>query len=253
MHVGNDWRFGLSFARAWQRGPLATLLARSPLLKGVTSLRALTFTAYLVLGACAPQANSTSSEEGNSEEVTAPEANQHWVIVERLDRHSCPSKDCGVVGQVFFREAVFPIESKDGWTRITKMYDGACSGGKSKYVDVGDKACTANNGFENGQFAEWVESEHLSETRPADPAADAKEDEQLVSGSDDFGRYRSQFAKAARQLIEDGRCTREEFEEMGGWVKSVNDRDAPVYFTYCGGMTVANRLYLNAETGQIYR
>lgn len=40
---------------------------------------------------------------------------------------------------------------------------------------------------------------------------------------------------------------------MGGWVKSSNHRNQPIYFTYCGGSTVANRLYLNAETGEIFR
>lgn len=215
-------------------------------------MRALTLTVCLTLCACAPEDQKGTPETSNSEEAANTER-KAWVTSERLNRHSCPSQKCGVVGQVFYREAVFPLETIEGWTRITKNYDGACSGGRSQYVDVGEKACTPANGFKNGQFAEWVESKYLSQTRPADPAADAKEDEQLVRGSDDFAKYRRQFAKAARELIADGRCTREEFEEMGGWVKSVNDRDAPVYFTYCGGMTVANRLYLNAKTGRIYK
>jgi len=39
---------------------------------------------------------------------------------------------------------------------------------------------------------------------------------------------------------------------MGGWLKSVNQyRKEPVYFTYCGGITSANKVYMNAETGMV--
>ena len=207
----------------------------------------------LSVTACAPQGERDETNEPAAEAAeAATEADEMWVTSERLNRHSCPSESCGVVGQAFFREAVFPIERKGEWTRITKLYDGDCSDGVSRYVDVGSKACTAANGFKDGKFAEWVKSANLSAKQPADPAADAKADEKLVAGSDDFKRHRKQFAKAARMLINEGRCSAAEFEEMGGWVKSVNERDAPVYFTYCGGMTVSNRIYLNAKTGEIY-
>ena len=53
-------------------------------------------------------------------------------------------------------------------------------------------------------------------------------------------------------MIQSGRCTAADFEEQGGWMKSTNHRDAPIYFTYCGGMTVANRIYLDAETGRLF-
>lgn len=85
--------------------------------------------------------------------------------------------------------------------------------------------------------------------RPADPAEPAAESERVVAQSDDFTQHREAFVKAVNQLIEDGRCTGAEIEEMGGWVKSTNERDRPIYFTYCGGMTTTNRLYLNVETG----
>ena len=60
--------------------------------------------------------------------------------------------------------------------------------------------------------------------------------------------------KAAAQLIAGGTCTRKDFKDMGGWMKSVNQyRDRPVYFTYCGGMTSANKIYLDASTGKTFR
>jgi hypothetical protein len=53
-------------------------------------------------------------------------------------------------------------------------------------------------------------------------------------------------------LIGDGRCTAGDFEENGGWMKSSNNRDEPVYFMYCGGFTAANRIYLDAASGRIF-
>lgn len=117
----------------------------------------------------------------------------------------------------------------------------------------GNSACEPSNEITDGQFAEWVSAEFLSETRPPDPAAGASGAEALVAGSDDFARYRTAFAQAAQSLIADRRCTERDFRDMGGWVKSSNHRNQPIYFTYCGGSTVANRLYLNAETGEIFR
>ncbi len=93
-----------------------------------------------------------------------------------------------------------------------------------------------------------------STTRPADPATTAAADESLIAQSDDFQRHRRAFAAAAAQLIADGRCTRQDFLEMGGWLKSVNEyQDQRVYFTYCGGMTNANKIYLDASTGRLFR
>jgi hypothetical protein len=77
--------------------------------------------------------------------------------------------------------------------------------------------------------------------------------ERLVARSQDFTEHRAAFVKAAIKLIKDGRCTPRDFEKTGGWMKSaIKFRDEPVYFTYCGGMTISNRIYLNAETGRIF-
>ena len=65
----------------------------------------------------------------------------------------------------------------------------------------------------------------------------AAEDYSLVSGSDDFMIYKDAFAKAASELIFSGQCSKQDFREMGGWVKSMNHKNGPIYFTYCGGMT----------------
>src|SRR3546814_10820072 len=64
-----------------------------------------------------------------------------WVTADRLNARTCPSTECGVVSQKFFREAVTIYERRDGWARITGYYDAACVGGVSEYVDEGTAFC----------------------------------------------------------------------------------------------------------------
>lgn len=176
-----------------------------------------------------------------------------WVNVDRLNRRTCGSENCGIVGKLLFREKVVKLQEENGWVRITKYYDANCVGGISQYVDAGNNKCDANNGIEGGAFAEWVSASGLSGTRPADPSQNAEENYRLIKGSDDFRIHKDAFARAANELITSGRCTANDFQEMGGWMKSSNSGDAPIYFTYCGGMTSQNKVYLNASTGEVMR
>jgi hypothetical protein len=157
------------------------------------------------------------------------------------------------VGQLFFREKATVLETRNGWGRLTRYYDAACKGGISQYVDSGRKDCTKENGIVDGQFAEWALLKPLSKQRPADPAAGATGDAALVAGSDDYRLYKEVFIKAAKSLIANGTCTEVDFTDGGGWSKSTTYRDRPVYFAYCGGMTVSNRVYLDVSNGRTFR
>ena len=198
------------------------------------------------------QADNISAKDFNASANAVDDTTRLWVTTSRLERRTCPSERCGVVGQLFFREAANVLERRGEWARITQPYDAACEGGRSTYVDTGNAACIAENGITHGRFAEWVLVRSLSAARPADPAETASQAERLVRQSDDFTQYRPAFVRAANELIYSGRCTPRDFEEQGGWMKSSNHRNEAVYFTYCGEMTVANRIYLNAETGRIF-
>jgi hypothetical protein len=201
-----------------------------------------------------PEITETASPKVNLRPWAEPQGDERWwVTSERLNRRTCPSETCGVVGQLFLREGVTIHESRAGWVRVSQTYDASCVGGRSEYVDTGNAACDPANGISDGQFAEWVSEDYLAETRPPDPAANALRLEKLVAGSDDFARYRTVFAEAARSLITQRRCTERDFRDIGGWVKSTSHRNQPIYFTYCGGATVANRLYFNADTGEVFR
>ena len=178
---------------------------------------------------------------------------QFWVTSERATRRTCPGDTCGAVGQLFFRESAKVYERKDGWARISEPYPASCSNGRSEYVDSGNARCVEENGIVDGFFAEWVPLSTLANVRPSDPARTATADEKLVAQSDDFAKYRAVFVTAAGKLIDEGRCTEADFEEQGGWIKSINHGDEPIYFTYCGGMTIANRIYLDARTGRVFQ
>ena len=174
---------------------------------------------------------------------------QMWTAVDSAHRRTCPSTECGSVGTLFFREAAQVHETRNGWSRVSRYYDAACSGGRSAYVDSGSADCTPANGIENGEFAEWVRSDMLSAQRPADPSQGATGTAALVGQSDDFRLHREAFVKAADELIASGTCSPADFREWGGWMKSTNR--AGTYFTYCRGGAL--RLYLDVARGRVSR
>ncbi len=184
--------------------------------------------------------------------VSAVAENKLWVTTDRTDRHTCPSTNCGVAGRLMFREGVEVLEKKPGWVRITKRYSASCENGKSEYVKDGNAACVSSNGVTDGKFAEWVQTKDLVSVRPEDPASGATGDDALIKGSDDYRLYKAQFSQGARKLINDGTCTEGDFQEMGGWMSSTN-KGKGMYFTYCGGMTLSNKVYLNVNTGETSR
>ena len=226
--------------------PLGGLILTSN--RGLVGMAVAPLLVTALLTACAKQPTSSPVETTHAEP-----SNKYWVTFDRLNRHTCPSTDCGIVGQFVFREGADVFEDKDDWARVSQYYDASCASGRSEYVDSGDSRCDPENGIVDGKFAEWVEADFLSEDRPPDPAADVTDVEALISGSDDFQKYRSAFAQAAQSLVSSGRCREADFREWGGWIKSTNNRNQPIYFIYCGGSTVSNRLYLNAETGEVFR
>ncbi len=176
--------------------------------------------------------------------------NQMYVVVDRLTRRTCPSLKCGTVGSLMYREAVEVLEERQGWGRITRTYDASCINGSSEYIDSGDARCDTENGVVDGEFAEWVTLNYLESDRPMDPAESAAADERLVAQSDDFRIYHTEFAEAARELIEQERCTESDFVEVGGWASSPSKGDG-IYFMYCGGFSINNRLYLDVRTGEL--
>jgi len=181
-------------------------------------------------------------------------ADTYWVTADILNRRSCPSTHCEIVGQLFYREGVTVYEERDGWVRISEPNDAPCREGQSDDVDAGGTSCSDSNGKEYSESAEWVALKFLTATRPAHPGDGEEGIAKVVSNSDDFMKYKSTFVKASNELVTSGRCTLKDFRQMSGWLKTVmTDHETPVYFTYCGGLNLPNRIYLNAATGQIWQ
>jgi hypothetical protein len=75
-----------------------------------------------------------------------------------------------------------------------------------------------------------------------------------IAKSDYYERHRDAFTKAATFLLTERHCGRHELREYGGFVKAQGGyKEQPVYFTYCGGMTVSNRIYVDVSTGKIFK
>lgn len=104
---------------------------------------------------------------------------------------------------------------------------------------------------EAAEAARWAEAA-AAERREAD-ARTAAAAQRLIAGSDDLDEHRAAFGRVAVELVENGTCSEAEFIENGGWVRSTTFEKRQVYFMYCGGSTTANRLYLDAATGDVFR
>jgi len=76
--------------------------------------------------------------------------------------------------------------------------------------------------------------------------------EQAISGSDDYNKYKTIFINSTKILIQNRKCSISEFEKIGGWVKSQSQKNRPIYFTYCGGMKLNNKIYLDASIGHLF-
>lgn len=91
----------------------------------------------------------------------------YWVNAESIDRRTCPSQACGVVGFLRFKDKVEAREVKGGWARISAEYSAMCAGGKSELVESGNDDCVPKNGISKGVFAEWVPVQQLSKSPPS--------------------------------------------------------------------------------------
>src|SRR5687767_7944004 len=93
---------------------------------------------------CGSSEEAPAGEPTGIERTTESAGSKMWVSTERIDRHTCASAACGVVGTLDFREAVDVHERKGDWIRVSKLYDASCINGRSEYVDKGNAACVSD-------------------------------------------------------------------------------------------------------------
>ena len=175
-----------------------------------------------------------------------------WVATERLNIRSCPDEACGLTGWETSGASVDVYETRDGWARISEPQTALCENGFSVMIDEGDNRCVEENGILDGMMTRWVSAEFLSATEPREVEDPADCDSGFLSSSDNYDTYGQQFCVAARQLIDSGDCTEAEFIKNGGWWAS-SEYPQGTFYTYCGGMTLDNKIYLDAKSGNVFR
>lgn len=124
------------------------------------------------------------------------------------------------------------LEHQDGWGRISPYF---------VYQQGGP------------EVAEWVKIDGLTTKMPQLSKQDKEEIvTSYIGHSDDFKTYRNAFVRVTEKLLDEKMCTPEDFEELNGWMKSINYGDRHVYFIYCGGLKVSDKIYFDVDTGEVF-
>ena len=161
-----------------------------------------------------------------------PEQTEFYVLDRKLEVVEQPEIDGLITDYLYKGEKVEVLEKQGEWARI------------SDYIVL----------KEGGpQTAEWVSMSGLSNDEVIISEKESIEilDSYLVK-SDDLKLHKETFRNTVAELISDGECDPSDFEELGGWVKSVKYSDRDVYFIYCGGLSLENKIYLDVNTNEIF-
>ncbi|MFV8412571.1 SH3 domain-containing protein [Vibrio owensii] len=165
-------------------------------------------------------------------EAPAPEITEYYVTERRINVYNKPERQALVVDTLYKGEKVSVLEKTDGWFRLSDYI---------VYEEGGEET------------AEWVDSKGLSDAEPV-----IKEQERLeildgyLQKSDDLKTHLDMFRNKTQQLLDDETCDPSDFEELGGWVRSVTYKKRNVYFIYCGGLEQENKIYLDVDKGEIF-
>ena len=155
-----------------------------------------------------------------------------YVNVEKTDEYLAPTATAKITNTLYLGQKVDVFEEQKGFSRVSKFYDGKIEG-------------------KSGQVARWVISATLSKTPVTKPVVQANTAlEKAISGSDDFTKYKVKFTALSQKLLDSGKCSLADFKEQGGWWRSSTPN---LYFTYCGGMSLNNKIYINIDKNTIGR
>lgn len=162
----------------------------------------------------------------------ATKSGDYYVCANRLSVRLAPSTTASITNTLNRKQKVEVFEVKSGWARVSKYYNGSVEG-------------------KSGKVARWVSAKYLTTTRPTDNFTNNTRLEKAIKSSDNYSLYRNNFIKLSNKLIKRGRCNLADYKEMGGWLRSTTHKSKPIYFAYCGGLSINNKVYINAKTGQI--
>jgi hypothetical protein len=168
---------------------------------------------------------------------------EYVVSADSLNIRLAASTSAKVKGKLSQGQKVEVLEVNNGWARISRYYDGSAEG-------------------LSGDVARWVFATHLSPIPaappPAKPRLEIKVDVnspvyQAIQSSDDLALHQGIFVQVSEELVNSGQCKLSDFRDIGGWWRSAAHKPEPVYYTYCGGATNEDRIYVNTDTGRTFR
>ncbi|QXO16358.1 hypothetical protein [Vibrio ostreae] len=178
-----------------------------------------------------PAPQETESQPGQPD-VPKPEVMDYFVELPKLGVREAPNEDAFVERWMYRGDKVHLYEKKDGWGRVSQYF---------VYQEGGP------------EIAEWLPLSGLSEQAPVITADERNKTlAAYIAKSDDLLEFESIFLQKTDQLLKEGTCDPDDFAELGGWVRSVKFQNRDVYFIYCGGLSQADKIYLNVQTGEIF-
>ncbi|PNH86256.1 hypothetical protein C1M56_17155 [Vibrio diazotrophicus] len=178
------------------------------------------------------KADEKEEEKPQSIADLKPENMEFYVDVEKLGIREAASLDAFVQRYLYKGEKVRLLEKKNGWGRVSAYFV-----------------------YEQGgpEIAEWIPLDGLVEQAPVITVEERKKTIQgYIAASDDLVQFEDMFLTTTDKLLKDGSCSPVDFEELGGWVKSTKYADRDVYFIYCGGLKLADKIYLDVRTGEVF-
>lgn len=178
------------------------------------------------------KADEKEEEKPQSIADLKPENMEFYVDAEKLGIREAASLDAFVQRYLYKGEKVRLLEKKNGWGRVSAYFV-----------------------YEQGgpEIAEWIPLDGLVEQAPVITVEERKKTIQdYIAASDDLVQFEDMFLTTTDKLLKDGSCSPVDFEELGGWVKSTKYADRDVYFIYCGGLKLADKIYLDVRTGEVF-
>ncbi|MEZ8190806.1 SH3 domain-containing protein [Vibrio sp. 1F279] len=161
-----------------------------------------------------------------------PEQTEFYVLDRKLKVVEQPEIDGLITDYLYKGEKVELLEKQGEWARI------------SDYIVL----------KEGGpQTAEWISMSGLSSDEVIISEQENREIlDSYLAKSDDLKLHQEKFRNTVAKLIYEGECDPSDFEELGGWVKSVKYSNRDVYFIYCGGLSLENKIYLDVNTNETF-
>ncbi|MFA0113808.1 SH3 domain-containing protein [Vibrio sp. 10N.261.46.E11] len=160
------------------------------------------------------------------------EQTEFYVLDRKLKVVEQPEIDGLITDYLYKGEKVELLEKQGEWARI------------SDYIVL----------EEGGpQTAEWISMSGLSNDEVIISEQENREIlDSYLAKSDDLKVHQEKFRNTVAKLISEGKCDPSDFEELGGWVKSVKYSNRDVYFIYCAGLSLENKIYLDVNTNETF-